>query len=433
MALTASIISKFDNSGIRKAEKGFGRLSKHAGKMKLALAGASAAFIALGKAGVQAAAEDMAAQKRLDSLLENSGFANAVKPVEDYIASLEWATGVADDELRPAFQKMFGVLNDATASMGLMNAAMDISAGTGKSLDEVTTTLTKAILGQRKGLVGLGLGIDATTAKTIDMADVMAIASDKFGGMSEEIAGTPLGQLNKLKTAFGNLQEQVGYGFLEGLGNSDQAVKDFITDVTILAGGLGKLFGAVARGFSSMVRGIDDVLNFLGILDEKVIATGQNMVDFAEVGAINMQRFAITAEQIDQRFAEIALDKKMEEIRKRQLAAQAKQNAADKKSLAIKVAMAKWDSQLINIEVAKKRSKNQGTIDRLLQLQSDTLLSQGLTATQAGMTTGNKVAPTVIVNVQGSVVAERDLLDTIQRQVLNSYLANSSSRSGGWL
>lgn len=432
MALTAYIVSKFDNSGIRKAEHGFGRLSKHAGKLKLALAGAAAGFAALGKAGVAAAMEDQAAMHRLDQTLRNSGFAKAVGPVEDYIAALESASGVADDELRPAFQRMFGVLNDVNASMGLMNAAMDISAGTGRTLDDVTTVLTKAIMGQRKGLVGLGLGIDSTTAKTIAMADVMRIADERFGGMSEQIAKTPLGQLTKLKTAFGNLQEQVGYGFLEGLGSSVDMTQ-FIKEIELAGRALGVMFGQIGRWADFAIRGIRDVLEFFGLLDEQIIATGANMVDFAEVGAHNMMRFAITPEQINARMAEIAMDKRLAAIQKRMDEQLKKKNVTDAKALAIKKAMAKWDSQLINIEAAKKRSQQQSTVNRLLSLQADTLLSQGLTAAQAGMTTGNKAAPSVQVIVQGSVVSERDLLDTIQRQMLNSYLGNSSSRSGGWL
>lgn len=103
-----------------------------------AAAGAAAALYAgkLAIDGVKAAIEDEAAQAKLGKTLENvTGATNAqIKSVEDYITKTELAYGVTDDDLRPSLDRLVRATKDVTEAQKLQSIALDVAAGTGKSL-----------------------------------------------------------------------------------------------------------------------------------------------------------------------------------------------------------------------------------------------------------------------------------------------------------
>ncbi len=109
--------------------------------------------------GVKAAIEDEAAQARLAKTLENvTGATKAqVASVEDYITAASLAKGITDDELRPAFDRIIRTVKDAEKAQELLNLAMDVSAGTGKSLQSVSEALSKAYDGNLNALKKLGI------------------------------------------------------------------------------------------------------------------------------------------------------------------------------------------------------------------------------------------------------------------------------------
>ena len=89
-----------------------------AGLKKAALP-AAAALGAIGIAAIdatKAAVEDAAAQEHLAGVLERTAGASAaqVAATEDWIAAISKATGVADDELRPALEKIVTATGDVT-------------------------------------------------------------------------------------------------------------------------------------------------------------------------------------------------------------------------------------------------------------------------------------------------------------------------------
>ena len=98
--------------GSNEVETFGGKLEKFGKVAAAAFAAAAAAAAAyagkLAIEGVKAAIEDEAAQKRLAVALENvTGATEAqIKAVEDQISKTALATGVADDKLRPALQRL---------------------------------------------------------------------------------------------------------------------------------------------------------------------------------------------------------------------------------------------------------------------------------------------------------------------------------------
>ncbi len=88
----------------------------------------------------KAAAADQAAQDRLAQTLRNATRASAaqIAGVESWISAQGRALGVTDDELRPAMEKLVIATGDVAKAQRLASLAMDVSAGTGKSLESVS-------------------------------------------------------------------------------------------------------------------------------------------------------------------------------------------------------------------------------------------------------------------------------------------------------
>lgn len=108
--LKIPIISTFNNRGLKQAEKDIGGFSKGLKKFglasKLSVAGITASLAALAKQSIAAAMAEEKAVRSLSVTLKNLGIAAADKRVNEFINRLQFATGVSEDELRPAFQRL---------------------------------------------------------------------------------------------------------------------------------------------------------------------------------------------------------------------------------------------------------------------------------------------------------------------------------------
>ena len=178
MAVNIPIISEFDGTGIKKAIAQFKDLETNGQKAQFAIkkaavpAGLAIAglAVALGDAA-KGSMEDAAAQTVLAGNLRNSAHATdaQIKATEDMITKMSMATGVADDELRPAFSKLVMATKDVERSNKLLAISQDIAAATGKPLESVTQALAKAEMGQYAALKKLGIPMSDGIQASIDL------------------------------------------------------------------------------------------------------------------------------------------------------------------------------------------------------------------------------------------------------------------------
>lgn len=189
-------------------------------KVKVAAAAAAAAAgayaIKLAVDGVKAAIEDTAAQERLANALRNTTAASdaQIRSVEDQILKLSLATGVADDQLRPAFQRLATATGDLGRSQNLLNLALDISAATGKSVESVTNALGRAYEGSTTALTRLGIGLSSAQIETLGLEGAIGQLSQTFGGAAAVQAETLQGQIQRLKVSFDETKEAIGAALL---------------------------------------------------------------------------------------------------------------------------------------------------------------------------------------------------------------------------
>ena len=206
--------------------KGFGdKLGEFGKKAAAAFAIAAAAAAAYaGKLlvdGVKAAIEDEKAQAKLATTLENTTGATReqIRAVEDQILKMSLATGVADDRLRPSFEKLVRATNDVEEAQKLQTLALDIAAGSGKDLDAVSQSLARAYDGNTSALSRLGIGLSAAELKSMSFDDVTAQLAETFGGQASIQAETFSGKVARLQVAFDEAKESVGARLLPILTN----------------------------------------------------------------------------------------------------------------------------------------------------------------------------------------------------------------------
>jgi hypothetical protein len=306
------------DTGSKEVESFGGKLEKFGKVAAAAFAAAAAAAAAyavkLAVDGVKAAIEDEAAQLRLANALKNvTGATQAqISAVEEQILKTSLATGVADDQLRPALQRLATATGSVTKSQDLLTLALDISAATGKSVETVSNALGKAYEGNTASLTRLGVGLSSAEIKTLGLEGTVKQLAETFGGAATVQANTFEGQIARLKVGFDEAKESVGAALLPTLQrlldyfintvipkfiefkdaalkpvtdaiarNKDSLtilynfIKDFVVPVLInnlggalgfigkVAGGILDVIGAVVNGIKSAVNFAIDAINVL--------------------------------------------------------------------------------------------------------------------------------------------------------------------------
>jgi len=281
-----------------KEVEGFGnKLGEFGKKAAAAFAVAAAAAAAYaGKLlvdGVKAAIEDEKAQVKLAKTLENTTGATReqIKAVEDQILKMSLATGVADDKLRPSFEKLVRATNDVEKAQKLQTLALDIAAGSGKDLETVSVALAKAYDGNNTSLQRLGVGLSAAELKSMSFDDVTKSLAETFGGQASLQADTFSGKMARMQVAFDEAKESVGARLLPILtqlldafntkvGPAVQAIQDKLKpltkaiddnkeEFTALWNFLNKyivpiMTGVLKTAFSGIVTSITAVVNIVG-------------------------------------------------------------------------------------------------------------------------------------------------------------------------
>jgi hypothetical protein len=204
---------KAANGDVEASANGLEKFGKVAGAAFLAAAAAAGAYaVKIGVDGVKAAIADEQSQLKLASALENATGATKaqIAATETSIDKMARATGVADDQLRPALSRLALSTGNVSKAQELLSLALDISTQTGKPLEGVANALGKAYDGNTAALGRLGIGLTAAELKSMSFTDVQTKLSDLFGGAAAKNAETFQGRMDRLKVAFDEGVESIG-------------------------------------------------------------------------------------------------------------------------------------------------------------------------------------------------------------------------------
>jgi hypothetical protein len=284
-ALVANIVTTFDPKGINNAKRSLLGLTdtslSSAKKQKIAMGMIGGAFAAagvaagafavkIGKDGVRAALDDQKSLAALNKTLTNLGYGATTEAVDKFINSLQFATGVSDDELRPALSRLVVATGDLTQAQKLLTLSQDISAGTGKDLETVSSALAKAAQGQTTALGKLGVGISKTTLASGDLNQITDTLGKKFEGQAAAAADTFAGKLAILSRGVDEAQENIGYALLNSVENVSDAMG-------YGAGGFAEQVALAGESVSQIILGVSDLtvrfLTFIGVTEDAASAT----------------------------------------------------------------------------------------------------------------------------------------------------------------
>lgn len=257
---------KAANGDVETSASKLEKFGKVAGAAFLAAAAAAGAYaVKIGVDGVKAALADEQSQVKLASALENA--TNATKAqiaaTEDSIDKMARATGVADDNLRPALARLALSTGDVSKAQDLLSLALDISTQTGKPLEGVANALGKAYDGNSAALGRLGIGLTATELKAMSFTEVQTKLTDLFGGAAAKNAETFQGRMDRLKVAFDEGVEAIGYNLLPII----QTLIDVIVN-------------KVVPGFGKFVQIFDPLKQAIERNKESFQALGSFIVDY---------------------------------------------------------------------------------------------------------------------------------------------------------
>jgi phage-related protein len=253
---------KSANADVENSSSKLGDFSKKAG-LAFAAAGAAAALYA-GKLlvdGVKSAIEDEAAQASLAKTLGNvTGATNdQISAVEEQIKKNQLLFGISDKDLRPSLERLVRATKDVSEAQRLQSLAIDIAAGSGKSLEAVSNALGKAYEGNTGALAKLGVGLSAAQLKTMSMDDVTTALATTFGGQATAKADTFAGKMLRLSETFNEAKETVGGYVLDALTPLlDNFVNKGVPAITAFADSLGKTLGPAFAAIFKIIR--DDLL-----------------------------------------------------------------------------------------------------------------------------------------------------------------------------
>jgi hypothetical protein len=288
------------------------KISEFGKKTAAAFAVAAVAAAAYGTKlaidGVKAAIEDEQAQLRLANALKTAtGATDAqIKATEDMILKTSLATGVADEQLRPAFQRLAVSTKDTVEAQKLLNLALDISKGKGIELETVANALGRAQDGNTTALGRLGLGLSKAELSTLSFTEVQTKLSDLYGGAAAANAETFQGKIDRLKVGFDEAKESLGVAllpqvekfitylndtglptlnaFIAGL-TGDQGLSAGLQENQRSAENFGKAIGVVAGIISGFITFLREAIGLVTTLANELIRV-VNIIPGVNIGSI---------------------------------------------------------------------------------------------------------------------------------------------------
>jgi hypothetical protein len=261
--IVVAALATWNGKALTKAQKDLNVFQKQVSKFAkvFGVSFSAAALVSFSKKAVKAFAEDEAAAKSLQLQLENTGNAFRVTEVEAYIKSLEKTNAILTD-LRGPFQTLLNVTGSVDLAQRSLEAALDISAGTGQSLAAVIGAISSGVRGQTKGIRGLNSGIDENILATGDMNQIMEELEKRFSGQAAARVDTYAGKMDALKKSTDEATKIIGEGLVDALTilSKDVSIENLTTDFEDLATAIAD----TVRGMAKVIEKLKKLNNIPG-------------------------------------------------------------------------------------------------------------------------------------------------------------------------
>jgi hypothetical protein len=263
MSVIIKLLSKFDDSGLKKAKSGFGGLGKALGAVGIGF-GIKAIADTLLDAAKAASADAKSTQLLNTQLVKNAGATKAALTQNDkFIEALSLETGIMDDDLRPSMGKLVRATKDVDKAQELLALSLDAATVAGKPVDTVAQAMSRAFTGNRTALVKL--------------FPTLKESKDLFGDLEKIVGGAAIQQADpfmKLNNSMDILKEKLGVvvlpiliDFIDEIGKPGGAIEvvgKFFDDLANPKSDVGKTFTEIKDAVGEVIAGVGDFFALFG-------------------------------------------------------------------------------------------------------------------------------------------------------------------------
>jgi hypothetical protein len=263
MSVIIKLLSKFDDSGLRKAKSGFSGLSKTLGAVGIGF-GLKAVTDTLLDAAKAAAADEKSTKLLNIQLVRNAGATKAsLKENDRFIESLSLQTGIMDDDLRPSMAKFGNVTKNVKDAQKLLKITLDGAAGSGKNQEKIANAVAKAYAGNTTSLKKM-------FPELMKSKDVLGDFAKTYEGLAVANAD-PFMKFNNsmdiLKEKLGVLVLPLIIDFIDEIskpGGAIEVVGKFFEDVANPKTDAGKTFIDIKDAVGETIQGVKDFFALFG-------------------------------------------------------------------------------------------------------------------------------------------------------------------------
>lgn len=273
--------------GLKRSQKGLRGLNQTAASVGLSMSktfsklGVAVSLVGLVRglqSATRAAAEDAKSQRLLALQLQTTRNATdeQIASVEKLLNGWSRVTGVADDELRPAYAKLVRATGNTRSANKLLKIALDGSAASGKSLSAVTDVLSKAFNGNYTSLYKLAPQLKATKGGV-----------DEYAASVKGAAAAAADPFAKASVAFQEIKESIGTALLPALtglakwfSDNGPAIQKWIADFFDPNTAVGYQFAEFAKQLDLLFarfdpKGKNSLQGFFNVFNTLLIGTLQ--------------------------------------------------------------------------------------------------------------------------------------------------------------
>ena len=385
-SMVVSAVTTFDGKALTKGSKQISGFAKGAKKAlgALGLAALGVAVLKFGKNSVKAFADNEKSAKRLAGVVKNLGQAFEIPFVEANLDQISAKFGYQGEVLREAYQKLITATGSVTKSNELLNASLDIAAGSGQDLITVNQDLAALYVGNTKGLKKYNLGLSQAELKTLDFESGLALLTKTFKGAAGDELDTYSGKMRVLGEAADNAQEIIGEGLVDAfmILAGDTTTEDLAESMATLATNtsnaiteIAKLGKAVANFGTESYGKVDNLADNITDFMDRLFGFEERI---AERNAPRMGGYPSSALGPTPVDPNIAKRDKVEKERlkkeKERLAIAAKAAREEKNKISLSKAAAAFDSTRISLTAALSATYDKETklrLEALMLIEQD--------------------------------------------------------------
>lgn len=179
----------------------------------------AAAIARFGAESVRAFANEERQVASLTATVKSLGLAFRAGDANAYIEDLERLTGIAREELQPAFQKLITQTGSITKAQKILSASIKVSMSGLMSTEEAAQALTQAYVGNVKGLKQFNLGLTNAELAALSFDQVLQKVAATYDSQFDAALDTTQIKIDKFNVAVGNAKENIGSGLVDAFGD----------------------------------------------------------------------------------------------------------------------------------------------------------------------------------------------------------------------